>query len=49
MMLDARPARARLDSRAGETCFPGFTDQSLEEWHRAHGLLDEEADKPPPP
>ncbi|MDF1586670.1 GFA family protein [Marinimicrococcus flavescens] len=46
MMLDARPAWARLDTRPGEACFPGFPEQSLEEWHRAHGLL-HETRKPP--
>lgn len=29
---------ARVDARPGEAVFDGYPDQSLAEWHRAHGL-----------
>ena len=39
MMLGSKPAWARPDIRDGDTAFEGYADQSLEEWHRDHGLL----------
>ncbi len=40
IMLDSKPGWARLDAREGEARHEAYPDQSLEEWHRAHGLLD---------
>jgi hypothetical protein len=42
MMLGSKASWVRADIRAGDRCFDAYPDQSLEEWHRAHGLLDEE-------
>ena len=41
MMLSAKPAWVRDDSRPGEDTHRDYPSQSLEAWHRAHGLLDE--------
>jgi hypothetical protein len=40
MMLGSKANWVRLDARRGEKRFEEYSDQSLEEWHRAHGLLD---------
>ena len=41
MMLSAKPAWVRDDSRAGEVCHAEYPEASLEAWHRARGLLEE--------
>lgn len=41
MMLSAKPAWVRDDSRAGEACHAEYPEESLEAWHRARGLLEE--------
>jgi len=41
MMLSAKPAWVRDDSRAGEACHAEYPEASLEAWHRARGLLEE--------
>lgn len=40
MMLGSKANWVRLDARPGEAQFDEYPDQSLEEWHRDHGLLD---------
>lgn len=40
MMLGSKANWVRLDARRGEACFDAYPEQSLEDWHRAHGLLD---------
>ena len=39
MMLGSKPAWAQPDIRDGDATFDGYPDQSLEAWHRDHGLL----------
>ncbi len=41
MMLKAKPGWARIDAVEGEARFDGYPAESLDEWHRRHGLLDE--------
>jgi hypothetical protein len=41
MMLDSRAEWVRLDAREGEARHETYPAQSLEEWHRSRGLLDE--------
>ncbi len=41
MMLEAKPDWVRLDAKKGEACADDYPDQSLDDWHRRHGLLDE--------
>jgi hypothetical protein len=43
MMLGSKANWVRLDARRGEQRFDDYPEQSLEDWHRAHGLLDEGA------
>lgn len=40
MMLGSKADWVRVDVRPGEAQFEAYPDQSLEDWHRAHGLLD---------
>lgn len=42
IMLDHATEWAKPAQRPGERYFGGYPDRSLEDWHRAHGLLDEE-------
>ncbi|MEO3433877.1 GFA family protein [Inquilinus sp. CAU 1745] len=42
MMLGSKPDWVRLDAAEGEKRFEGYPEQSLEDWHRAHGMLDGE-------
>ena len=42
MMLGSKPDWVRLDAREGEPRFAGYPPQSLEDWHRSHGLLDDD-------
>ncbi len=41
MMLGAKPNWVRLDAKRGEARFDDYPEQSLDDWHRRHGLLDE--------
>lgn len=41
MMLGSKPDWVRVDARPEEAQFAEFPEHSLEDWHRAHGLLDE--------
>ncbi|MGM0586179.1 MAG: GFA family protein [Pseudomonadota bacterium] len=41
MMLEAKPAWARDEARPGEETHATYPSESLEDWHRRHGLLDE--------
>lgn len=40
MMLGSKANWVRVDAKRGETQVDEYPDQSLEDWHRAHGLLD---------
>lgn len=39
MLLDSKADWVPVDAKARDRKFDAFPDQSLEEWHRAHGLL----------
>jgi len=39
MMLASKADWVRLDARRGDARLAEYPEQSLEEWHRAHGLL----------
>lgn len=41
MLLDSRPDWVRVPAGPGEVHRRGFPDESLEQWHRRHGLLAE--------
>src|SRR5262245_53975097 len=41
MMLGSKANWVRIDAQAGEERVSDYPSQSLEEWHRARGLLDE--------
>lgn len=41
MMLGSKAGWVRLDAKRGETRYDTYPPDSLEEWHRAHGVLDE--------
>ncbi len=41
MMLASRPAWVRLDAAGNEACHKSYPSESLEEWHRRHGLLED--------
>lgn len=45
MMLGSKAGWVRVDARTGEARHDEYPPQSLEEWHRGHGMLDE-AGKP---
>lgn len=40
MMLGAKPNWVRLDAKRGEARFDDYPEESLDDWHRRHGLLD---------
>ena len=40
IMLDSKAGWVRVDSKRGEAQFDAYPDESLEAWHRRHGLLD---------
>ena len=42
IMLGSRAPWVRVDAREGEPQFQAYPSQSLEDWHRAHGLLDDD-------
>ena len=42
MMLGSKPDWVRVEARPGEPQCEGYYAHSLEEWHRAHGLLDDD-------
>jgi hypothetical protein len=39
ILLDSKAAWVPVNARRGDQQFPEYPDQSLEEWHRAHGML----------
>ena len=39
ILLDSRADWVPVEAKPGDQQFTGYPDQSLEEWHRAHGLL----------
>lgn len=41
MMLGSKATWVRNEARKGEAEFDAYPDQSLQDWHRAHRLLDE--------
>ncbi len=41
MMLGSKAGWVRVDAKRGEAKFAEYPEQSLEDWHRAHGLLEE--------
>ncbi len=41
IMLEAKPEWVRLDDAGNEACYKLYPEESLEAWHRRHGLLDE--------
>ena len=41
IMLASKPAWVRLDRADEEACFPQYPEESLADWHRRHGLLEE--------
>lgn len=41
MMLDSKAGWARVDVRPGDVRCAEYPDESLEDWHRRHGLLEE--------
>ena len=41
MMLGSKASWVRVDAKRGERRHDEYPDDSLEDWHRAHGLLDE--------
>ena len=41
MMLGAEPDWARFDAKKGEARFADYPEESLDDWHRRHGLLDQ--------
>jgi hypothetical protein len=42
MLLDSKASWVRVDAREGEPQCTGYYSHSLEDWHRAHGLLDDD-------
>ena len=42
MMLGSKPGWVRVEARDGEQTFDGYPAQSLEDWHRSHGVLDDD-------
>jgi hypothetical protein len=42
MMLDSKANWVRIDAREGEPQCASYYPHSLEEWHRRHGLLDDD-------
>lgn len=40
MMLGSKANWVRVDARKGEPRYDEYPPESLEEWHRSHGLLD---------
>lgn len=40
ILLDSKANWVRVEKRRGDALFEGYPDRSLEDWHRAHGLLD---------
>ena len=39
ILLNSKANWVPVDAQAGDQQFDEYPDQSLEEWHRAHGLL----------
>ena len=40
-MLGSKPKWVQADLGDPENCFEDYPDESLEDWHRRHGLLSE--------
>jgi len=40
IILASRPGWVRLEAGEGDACHDGYPSESLEDWHRRHGLLD---------
>jgi len=40
IMLGSRANWVPVETRPGDQCFDAYPDESLEEWHHRHGLLD---------
>jgi hypothetical protein len=38
IMLGSKPDWVEVEGRNGDACFDAYPDQSLADWHRAHGL-----------
>ncbi|MFV3130896.1 GFA family protein [Niveispirillum sp. KHB5.9] len=43
MMLASKANWVQVDKANGDTCHDTYPKQSLEEWHRAHGIMDIES------
>ncbi len=41
MMLGSKPGWVRIDAPEGEARFDGYPAESLDDWHRRYGMLDE--------
>jgi hypothetical protein len=41
IMLDSKASWVRVEARKGDGRYPEYPPDSLEDWHRARGLLDE--------
>jgi len=41
IMLDAKPGWVRIDDNDSEDRFDKYPSESLEDWHRRHGVLDQ--------
>ena len=41
MMLGSKPGWVRIDAAEGEARFDGYPAESLDDWHRRYGMLDE--------
>ena len=42
MLLASRANWVRIDAQDGEARFDGYPSDSLEDWHRAHGLVEDQ-------
>ena len=42
ILLDSKANWVQVEGRPGDRQFQHYPDQSLEQWHRSHGLLDED-------
>ncbi len=47
MLLDSKASWVQFPAGKGETHLAEFPDESLEDWHRRHGLLEERGDDAP--
>ncbi|MBP7339349.1 GFA family protein [Niveispirillum sp.] len=42
MMLGSKANWVNIDTASGDTCHDTYPEQSLEAWHRAHGMLEDD-------